>query len=207
MNIQEYRQKLERKKGRRDQLKEDLLDTKKQIEKLKKEIIISEKAQIIMQIVAKKTQEELKYRLSELVSLCLESVFPDPYKFVANFETRRDRSECDLMFERNNKLLNPIDSSGVGAVDVAAFGLRPAILTLSRPKPRKLLILDEPFKHLKGIEANKKIIQVVKLLSKEIGLQVIMVSDERVPIEEIEKGADRIFEVSIKNGVSKVGVR
>jgi hypothetical protein len=34
----------------------------------------------------------------------------------------------------------------------------------------------------------------------------LMVHDERVPFEEIEKGADRVFKVSIKNGVSKITV-
>jgi hypothetical protein len=69
------------------------------------------------------------------------------------------------------------------------------------------MILDEPFKHLKGIGANRRAIQMVKRLSdsEEIKMQVIMISDERVPLEEIEKGADKIIEVTIKNGVSKVG--
>jgi len=47
---------------------------------------------------------------------------------------------------------------------------------------------------------------MVKALSKQLGLQVIMVSDERVPIEEIEKGADKIFKVVMKNDVSQIGV-
>lgn len=207
MNLNQYRQKLEQKKGQRNQIKKDLEKTKEQIKHLKKEIVISEKAQVIMQIVAKKTQEELEYRLAELVSLCLESVFKNPYKFAVNFETRRGKTECDLRFSRNNKLLKPTESSGVGAVDIAAFGLRPAVWSLSKPKSRDFFGLDEPFKHLKGIEANRKAIQMVKQLSEELDLQILMVSDERVPIEEIEKGADKIFEVNLKDGVSIVKVR
>jgi len=207
MNLNYYKQKLERKKGQRDQLKSELKDTNKAIRMLKKEIIISEKAQTIMQIVAQETQQELEYRIAELVSLCLESVFKNPYRFVVEFEMRRNKTECDLLFERNGKQMKPVDSSGVGAVDVAAFGLRIAAWSLSSPRTRNVLILDEPFKHLKGITPNQKIIQVVKQLSEELGIQIIMVSDERVPMEEIEKGADRIFEVSIEKGVSKVDVR
>lgn len=207
MNLNYYKQKLERKKGQLDQLRSDLKKTKYLIVDLKEGIKISEEAQTIMQVVAKETQEELEYRLAELVSLCLESVFQNPYKFVVNFETRRGKTECDLLFERNGKQMKPIDASGVGVVDVAAFGLRIAAWSLSTPKTRNILILDEPFKHLKGVEPNQKIIQVVKQLSEELGLQVIMVSDERVPIEEIEKGADKVFEVSIKNGGGKVNVR
>ena len=207
MNLYELRQKLERRKGKRDQISDDLKSTRETIRDLKKEIITSEKVQFILQTVAKETQEELEYRLSELVSLCLKSVFPDPYEFVVDFVIRRGKTECDLLFKRNNQLMKPVDASGIGVVDVAAFGLRVAAWSLSKPRTRSVLILDEPFKHLKGKETNKKVIQMVKALSEQLRLQIIMVSDERVPIEEIEKGADRIFEVTIKKGVSKVEVR
>lgn len=208
MNLYKFRQKIERRKGKRDQISDDLNTTRRKIKELKREILISEKVQIIIQIVAKETQKELEYRLSELVSLCLKSVFPNPYEFVVKFKIRRGKTECDLLFKRNRKLLKPVDASGIGTVDVAAFGLRIAAWSLSKPRTRNVLILDEPCPHLKGIEANKKFIQMVKALSEQLILQIIMVSDERVPIEEIEKGADRIFEVSInKKGVSKVEVR
>jgi len=208
MSIYEFRQKLERRKGQRNQIHNNLKSIRKKIKELKEEIIISEKAQVIIQIVAKETQEELEYRLSELVSLCLKSVFPNPYEFIVDFKIRRGKTECDLLFKRNRQLMKPVDASGIGTVDVAAFGLRIAAWSLSKPRTRNVLILDEPFKHLKGIESNKKVIQMVKTLSEQLELQIIMISDERIPIEEIEKGADRIFEISInKKGVSKVEVR
>jgi len=210
MNIYDLRKGLERKKGQRDEILSELKAVKEEIIKFKIEIRVSEKAQAIIQIVAKKTQKELEYRISEPVTLCLKSVFDNPYEFLVDFVTRRNKSECDLLFKRSSlsKPIIPKDSSGIGAVDVAAFGLRVATWALSRFRSKNVLILDEPFSHLKGIEANKRIIQVVKVLSKQLGLQVIMVSDERVPINEIKKGADRVFEVGIgKNGFSEVKVR
>jgi len=65
-------------------------------------------------------------------------------------------------------------------------------------------VLDEPAQNIKGDEANIKFIQMVKAVSERLGLQIIMVSDERVPLEDIEKGADKVFKVSIKNGKSVV---
>jgi len=206
MNLQEIRNKLERKKGQKEQILSSITKADATIKGLEKDIIVSEKARTIMQIVAQETQQELEYRLSELVSLCLKSVFPNPYEFVVKFVTRREKAECDLLFKRNEFLAKPKDASGIGAVDVGAFGTRIASWSLSKPRTRPLLLLDEPFKHLKGIEANIKVIQMVKALSKQLGLQVIMVSDERVPIEEIEKGADKIFKVVMKNDVSHIGV-
>jgi len=206
MNLQEIRIKLERKKGQKEQILTSTTKVKDIIKGLEKDIIISEKARTIMQIVAQETQQELEYRLSEMVSLCLKSVFPNPYELVVKFVTRREKAECDLLFKRHDLLRKPKEASGIGSVDVGAFGLRIASWSLSKPRTRPLLLLDEPFKHLKGIDANIKVIQMVKALSKKLGLQIVMISDERVPMEEIEKGADKIFKVTMKNDISSIAV-
>lgn len=41
-------------------------------------------------------------------------------------------------------------------------------------------------------------------VSQELGLQIITVSDERAPREDIVAGADKVFEVTKKDGESKV---
>jgi hypothetical protein len=163
-----------------------------------------EKAQAIIQLVAQATQEELKYHVSELVTLALASVFDDPYEFEVAFEQRRNQSECDLFFVRDGQRINPIVASGGGAVDVAAFALRVSLWSLRNPHNRPILILDEPAQHIKGDEANIKFIQMVKAVSERLGLQIIMVSDERVSMSDIEEGADRVFKVGIKRGVSYI---
>jgi ABC-type sulfate/molybdate transport systems ATPase subunit len=89
-------------------------------------------------------------------------------------------------------------------VDVAAFALRIACWSMQNPHSRPVLILDEPFKHLKGIEQNKKVLRMIRKISKRLKLQIIMISDERIPREDIIENADRVFEVSIKNGISHV---
>ena len=93
MNLQEIRNKLERKKGQKEQILSSITKADTTIKGLEKDIIVSEKARTIMQIVAQETQQELEYRLSELVSLCLKSVFPNPYEFVVKFVTRRDNEK------------------------------------------------------------------------------------------------------------------
>ena len=140
----------------------------------------------------------MEYHISDIVSLAIESVFNDPYEFKIEFVEKRGKTECEIWFIKNGEKLDPKTASGGGAVDVASFALRLALWNLKKPKSRNTLILDEPFKHLKGFEENVKVIQTIKLLSEKLGLQIIMVHDERVPIEEIKKGADKIFEVSIK---------
>ncbi|MFP4424781.1 MAG: hypothetical protein ACLFP2_06170 [Candidatus Woesearchaeota archaeon] len=156
-----------------------------------------------MRTVALQTQEQLEYRIASTVTAAQESVFDDPYGLAVKFEQRRGKTECDLLFERDKQTMDPLASSGYGAVDIAAFALRVAAWSMSR-RTRPVLILDEPFRHLKGSETNRRAIEMTKEISHELGLQIIMISDERAPREDIIEGADKVFEVSIKKGASQV---
>ena len=99
MNLQEIRNKLEQFKGQAKQIKTDLDTAISNCENIKKEIIYSEKAQAIIQNVAKITQQELEYRITEPVSLALAAVYANPYKMNARFEiTGRGNTECHLGF-------------------------------------------------------------------------------------------------------------
>lgn len=199
MTIQSLRQKLERKKGQQTQLQTDLQTAKLEEENISNEIINTEQAQAIIQIVAQKTQEELEYRLSEIVSLALSAVFNDPYKLKVNFVIRRGKTECDLLFEKNGEIFDPLTSSGGGAVDIAAMALRVAIWSLTQPQTRNILILDEPFRFLSR-EYQIKASIMLNELSKKLNLQIIMVSHS----ESLIEGANKVFQVSILKGISQI---
>jgi DNA repair exonuclease SbcCD ATPase subunit len=199
MGLNDLRQKLERKKGSQIQLQTDLQTAKSEEETISNEIINTEAAQAIIQIVAQKTQEELEYRLSEIVSLALSAVFDDPYKLKVNFVIRRGKTECDLLFEKNGEMFDPLTSSGGGAIDIAAMALRVAIWSLTQPKPRNILILDEPFRFLSQ-EYQIKASIMLKELSKKLNLQIIMVSHS----ESLIEGADKVFQVTIRKGRSQI---
>ena len=122
--------------------------------------------------------------------------------FPIKFVPRRNKTECDITFVRGGSERDPMESTGFGAADICGFALRIAAWCIQKKKSRPILALDEPFKHLKGVEPNRRAIQMMKEVSDKLGLQIISVSDERASIEDIEKGADKIFSVSIKNGRS-----
>ena len=199
MGLSNLRQKLERKKGQQSQLQDDLQTAKKEEEHISVEIINIETAQAIIQAVAQKTQEELEYRLSEIVSLALAAVFEDPYKLKVNFVIRRGKTECDLLFEKNKEIFDPLTSSGGGAIDIAAMALRVAIWSLTQPRTRNVLILDEPFRFLSR-EYQVKASIMLEELSKKLDLQIIMVSHS----ESLIEGANKVFRVIIKKGISSI---
>ena len=158
-----------------------------------------------MQVTARKTQQELEYQLSELICLLMDGVFgDDAYDVGISFEMRRNRTEVDLSFIRDGYKLKPLKSGGLGAADVASAALRYTLWASAMPKSRNVIIQDEPFKHLKGEVANERILKVIKEISDKLKLQIIMVSDERVPREMIIENADKVFEVGIRKGRSYI---
>jgi hypothetical protein len=84
------------------------------------------------------------------------------------------------------------------------MALRPALWSLQNPRSRASIWLDEPFKHLKAKEPNRRALAMLKELCKPIperhwpGLQIVMIADERATREEIIEVADRVFEFTIR---------
>jgi hypothetical protein len=200
-----FRQILEQRKGQLQQTEEMLSAVYTELDRLDAEKIDIEEAQTTIMEVAEETQRELEFHISALVSMALASVFDDPYQLQIEFTQKRNQTEAELSFMRgNNKVDDPLNGAGGGACDVAAFGLRIAMWTLKRPHTRPIMVLDEPFPRLKGAQANLRALQMVKRISDELGIQVLMISDERVPMEDIEAAADNVIKIAIKGGVSYV---
>jgi DNA repair exonuclease SbcCD ATPase subunit len=206
MELKQLRNHLERQKGQQSQI---ALSLKRFEEQLKSEQIRlekHEKAREIVRIVGLKTQQQLQFQISDVTSVAMDAVFDNPYTLKVDFVQRRNKTECDLLFVRDGMEMDPLDSSGGGTIDVASFALRMAAWSMKRPHTRDTILLDEPFKMLKGVEKNRRALEMIKRISHEMEVQIIMVSDERIPREDIITAADRVFEVSIENGVSKIKV-
>ena len=199
------RRKLEQEKGQAFQLQKIIQSERKELKVAKQSLLDHQKAKEIVRIVGLEIQKQLQYHISDITSLALESVFDNPYELKAEFVERRNKLECDLKFTRDgHDIDDPMSATGVGAIDVAGFALRIALWSMENPKTHPVIILDEPFKHLKGETANRKVLFMLQELSRKLGIQIIMVSDERVPREDIIEAADKTFRVSIHKGISKV---
>ena len=135
-----------------------------------------QEAQVILQSVAQTVQQEVHKNISQIVSRCLAAVFPHPYEFRIEFERKRGKTEARLIFVRDGNEYDPLRGTGGGVVDVAAFALRLACLVLSKPKPRQLLILDEPFKNVHGEGNRERCARLLEVLSKEMGVQFLIVT-------------------------------
>lgn len=205
MSVKELRSRLEQLKGQRKQVEFNIKRTGDRIAGSNKSLRSHEKAREVIQQVGLKTQGQLSYNISEIASMALTAVLENPYELKVVFVQRRNKTECDLFFVRDDAEIDPFDGGG-GAVDVAGFALRVASWSMTTPQTRPVLLLDEPFKHLKGEGTNRKMLDMIKQVSDKLGIQIIMVSDERVSRDATVEATDLLFETTIKNGVTQINV-
>ena len=199
MSLQELRNKLEQQKGKKEQLEHLIEETSERISENKSHLINLEKAREIVKAVGLKTQQQLQFHISDIASLALESIFPEPYKLVLDFVERRNKTECDILFEKDGEYYKPLSAAGGGAVDVASFALRIASWSMANPRTKNTIILDEPMRFLSA-EYQEAASEMIKQISDKLGIQFIIVTHETILAEH----ADKVFRVSIKNGISKV---
>jgi DNA repair exonuclease SbcCD ATPase subunit len=197
--LKDLRTRINEQKGKRSQVEQDLKKVTGEIKTLKKLGIQYERAKEIVKIVALQTQKELQYHISDITSLALESIFKNPYQLEVDFVERRDKTECDLWFVRKDSKMKPLSASGGGAVDVASFALRIASWSMSHPRSRATIMLDEPMKHVSE-DLREKASMMITEISKKLGIQFIIISHDPV----MATWADKTFENTIKKGISKI---
>ena len=196
--FKDIKNRIEKGRSEKDFLERSIEKESNDLNILKDKFKYSEKAQIVLQGVAKKTQANLEIHFSDLVTLALQSVFDEPLQFTMNVVARRNTTEVDLLLgDAGGTDDDPMDCSGGGALDIASFALRVAFWSLR--KNRHTLILDEPFKYVSP-DLQHKVSDMIRLLSDKLKIQIIMVSHA----DEINYSADKTFLVSKITGVSKV---
>lgn len=202
MNLQDLRKELDAKAT----LRQDKINRFKAVESKVKAAAQAQdnatKARLILQQIAKETQEQLEYRISELVSLSLSAVFPNPYAMRLLYEMKYNKTEAQLVFEREGNVIDPLSSGGYGPVDIASFALRCSLWSLRNKELDNVIILDEPFKNINDAtrKLHRNAAAMLKEVSEKIGVQFILTSQ----IPEIEEIADTVFDVKMEAGVSEV---
>jgi DNA repair exonuclease SbcCD ATPase subunit len=201
MKTQDLRNVLEQRKGKKAQVLNTIEALAVELRQKKKSLRRHEEAREIVRLVGIETQKQLQAHISDISSLALDAVFPDPYELIAEFVQRRNKTECDLYFVRDGEKVDPLEATGFGAVDVASFALRVASWAMEDPKLRNVIILDEPFKFLSEDHQEDASI-MLKQISKKLGIQFIIVTHEQI----LTTYADRIFSVKLRRRKSKITV-
>lgn len=160
-----------------DLAEKNLAEKQGELEGLQKDCESQKKALALLQDVASKTQDQLKDAIQQTVQGCVDLLFPG-YEFKVNFVPKRGKVDAEFRICKDKAELDPFDSSGGGLVDSVSFALRVGCMRLAGKRP--LLLLDEPFGHLRDGEEDKprkELGRVVATLVEKLGVQVIMVGD------------------------------
>ena len=171
-----------------------LEDHQAELDQMERGLEDSQKAAEIIHAVAKSTQEELEFHLSDIVTMAMRGVFENGPSLSVSFVSRRGQIEVDMGFEEDGHIGDPLNDDGGGLVDVAAVALRFSCWTLNRKRTRPVIILDEPLKWLKGSDLPYKGARIIKEISEKLGLQIIMISHD----PELIEGADKVIRVGRK---------
>jgi DNA repair exonuclease SbcCD ATPase subunit len=190
--------KLSKDRATQEYLSEKLSNEEKSLISLKRNADDLLEVRSLFQKAAQDTQQKLEFHISNLVSTALAAIWDDPYTFQLEFVQKRNKTEAELWFIRNGEKMKPIDASGGGAVDIASFALRTAFWSLTK-KTRPLFVIDEPFRNLSS-DLQSRALDMLQMLSKNLGLQLIIVSH----IDQLILNADKEFKVSLNRGRSEV---
>lgn len=129
----------------------------------------------IAQEVAEAVQRQAHQHIAGMVTRCLAAVFDNPYTFEIRFDQKRNRTEARAVLVRDGEEHDPLSATGGGVVDVTAFALRLAVLLTRHPAPRRILILDEPFRFVSA-EYRPRVRVLLETLADELDFQLVLVS-------------------------------
>ena len=187
-DLEIIKNKLSEKRGKLNFLNEEINKIESNLTKLKSDKDVSTKALVVIQTVAKQTQQKIEYRISNLITSCIQNLGKN-YKFICEFVIRREKTECDMYLTNSSgEKLDPYEEVGGSIVQIIDFALRCSLWSSQKNKVNNFLFLDEPFG---GVKKNlyKKLSNILKDISNKRNLQLIIISHD----DELAQLGDKVF--------------
>jgi len=196
MEIEQIQSYIDRETGKRDVLNETITAEESRVKVLSDRTGSILQAQALIQKVAMSTQQLVIVRINDIVNKVIQTCAPE-YTFKMDFAIKRSKSECELQFYNDGHRTNLLDGDSGGILNVACIALRIAVWTLSTADD--CLILDEALANL-SLDLQPLMGEVLHELSKELGLQIIMVSHS----PSIDVWADNVYIITKQKGISNL---
>ena len=157
-------------------------------------------AREIVTEVIRLTQQNFKAKVEPLVTLAIRSVFEKRYDFELRFEKKRNQLECYPTVLENGKEKTPKSDLGGSVIDIISFALRVILWAIEKPRSINMILLDEPMKNIGQGEELLLAGQVMKDVSVDLGLQLIVITHS----PEFAEIADTAYRVENDGIESKV---
>ena len=178
---------VERMNGEFELLNKQKRAIEKQLQTTRNDLFIAQKAANTANAAAEITQNQIKRTIEKSVNKAMSIVFEEnAYSFEVEPSTNnKGNISYNFWFERDGLFINPKSTSG-GAGQLAELALRFVRWALARKRVNDVIILDEPLKDLKGEDYPEKGAYVIRELSHQLDLQIIMVSHDPTLIEHAD---------------------
>jgi len=197
--LREYRKFLVNLTTSKHQYEDKLSRLDKEISSLDEKHAELCEARDVMNIVGTLCQDRTKGVIEFLVSQALEAVFGPEYSFEVENKVIRNQPEMYFYVVISGKRYSLKEELGGGVIDLVSFILRVVLWSITTPRTRPTIILDEPGKFISR-DKQEVFGEMIKVLSEMLGIQFIIITHEDV----LEKVADVAYFVEQKRGVSNV---
>ena len=144
----------------------------------------------VMRKAAKLSQEHIAVHLAGIVTKAIRTSITKPYVFHIEFVERRNVTEADVYVTLHGNRANIMESTGGGMADICSFALKVAYLLLSNAN--RVLIIDEIARHVNSPQQRKAFASVVKALSREFDIQIIITTT----LPEFLEISDNIIQIT-----------
>ena len=151
--------------------------------------------QRVVQYVAARVQTGFGDYVGAICTKAVHHVFPDRKgdAFVVRFRENRGKTECQrVLVSKGGSEAHPFDCAGGGVWDVLGFALQGAMIALEEPKPSLIMFTDEPFKFIHGREKRRKALSMLRNVSVNLGIQMIIIHQSDVDGESVDESLDVI---------------
>jgi len=146
--------------------------------------------QVMFQEAINSIQSKLKVFIDDINQQALDITFPG-YKFHMDFSIKNNVSHAGIYVENNGKTQKPLDSNGGGLGNVIA--LCSQIGSKKMTHTRDVIFADQPMKDVSQGNKEKLVMEMLKTITKDMGIQYIMISHIDSQIDT----ADKIINVEI----------
>ena len=195
IDLVHIKSELDKRRGKLELINQSIDSLNDELQKLNDTLRVSKEAQKIIQIVAKETQQQIEYHISNMITMCIQNLGKD-YQFVCEFVTRRDKTECDLYLTNDSgEKLDPYAEVGGSIVQIIDFALRCSLWSLQKNKVNNFLFLDEPFNAIRK-NLHTKLKKILSDISQKLKLQLVIISHD----PDIISLGDNVINLEKKSG-------
>jgi len=198
----ERRDELTRKLNENALLNRQIDDNETKMEQTIIYLTIGQESLTFLEKIANSRRAGMKTKIESVLSEALQLVYGPTYRVEMSYTVKRNRSDMTIEVVRKTPQgevrRDPTTGTGGGVADTITVPLRLLVL-LGSKQTDKVALLDEPYKHV-DTERVEIVAEFLKVLSDRLDMQTIVLSHH----EQMQDKADKSYEVSEKDGISKV---